>query len=38
MTDEIAKNVKELQNALTVAGLNYEIWWIYKEKKAVNVL
>jgi hypothetical protein len=34
MTDEIAKNVKELQNALTVAGLNYEIWWIYKEKES----
>lgn len=34
MTDEIAKNVKELQNALTVAGLNYEIWWVYKEKES----
>lgn len=34
MNDEIAKNVKEIQNALTVAGLNYEIWWVYKEKES----
>ena len=24
----------ELQNALTVANLNYEIWWLYKEKES----
>jgi len=34
MSDEITKIVKELQNALTVAGLNYEIWWVYKEKES----
>ena len=34
MNDEIAKNVRELQNALTIAGLNYEIWWVYKEKES----
>ncbi|MCW7073999.1 MAG: hypothetical protein OCU20_09050 [Methanophagales archaeon] len=34
MKNKILQNVKELQNALTVAGLNYEIWWIYKEKES----
>ena len=34
MSAEILQNVKELQNALTVAGLNYEIWWVYKEKES----
>ena len=34
MNDELTENVKELQNALTVAGLNYEIWWVYKEKES----
>ena len=34
MNDEFTENVKELQNALTVAGLNYEIWWVYKEKES----
>jgi hypothetical protein len=34
MKDEIQKNVKELQHAITVAGLNYEIWWVYKEKES----
>ena len=38
MADEIEKNVQELQHAVTVAGLNYEIWWVYKKKKAVNNL
>jgi len=33
MKDKILQNVKELQNALTIAGLNYEIWWTYKEKE-----
>lgn len=33
MKNEIAKNVMELQNALISAGLNYEIWWVYKEKE-----
>jgi len=34
MADEIKKNVQELQHAVTVAGLNYEIWWVYKEKES----
>jgi hypothetical protein len=34
MADEIQKNVQELQHAITVAGLNYEIWWVYKEKES----
>ena len=34
MNDELTENVNELQNALTVAGLNYEIWWVYKEKES----
>ncbi|HBI48075.1 MAG TPA: hypothetical protein DDX93_05090 [Smithella sp.] len=34
MNDEIQKNVKELQHAIIVAGLNYEIWWTYKEKES----
>ncbi len=25
--------IKELQNAVIVAALNYEIWWVYKEKE-----
>jgi hypothetical protein len=34
MVDEIQKNVKELQHAIIVARLNYEIWWVYKEKES----
>lgn len=34
INDEIHRNVQELQNALTVAGLNYGIWWVYKEKES----
>lgn len=34
MDKKITQKVKELQNALTVAGLNYEIWWVYKEKES----
>jgi AbiU2 len=30
----VANSVKELQNALIVAELNYEIWWVYKEKES----
>jgi hypothetical protein len=34
MTNEIEKHVKELQHAIVVAKLNYEIWWVYKEKNS----
>ncbi len=34
MKNKILQNIKELQHALTVAGLNHEIWWIYKEKQS----
>lgn len=34
MKDRINQYIKELQNAITVAGLNYEIWWVYKEKES----
>src|SRR6187455_2633293 len=30
MSDEVERYVEELRNAVTVAWLNYEIWWIYK--------
>jgi hypothetical protein len=33
-TNEIEKNVRELQHAIRVAKLNYEIWWVYKEKNS----
>ena len=33
MKNEIQENVSELQHAIIVAGLNYEIWWTYKEKE-----
>jgi hypothetical protein len=33
-TDEIEKNVRELQHAIVVAELNYEIWWVCKEKNS----
>ena len=33
-TNEIEKNVRELQHAIVAAELNYEIWWVYKEKKS----
>jgi len=33
-TGEIEKNVRELQHAIVVAKLNYEIWWVYKEKNS----
>ncbi len=32
MSEDIEKSVKELQHALIVAELNYEVWWVYKEK------
>lgn len=31
-TNEIEKNVRELQRAIVTAQLSYEIWWVYKEK------
>lgn len=34
MKERINQYIKELQNAITVAGLNYEIWWVYKEKES----
>lgn len=34
MDDEINRNIIELENALRAAGLNYEIWWVYKEKES----
>lgn len=34
MKERINHYIKELQNAITVAGLNYEIWWVYKEKNS----
>ncbi|NWG02155.1 MAG: hypothetical protein HXY44_04765 [Syntrophaceae bacterium] len=33
-SNEIEKNVRELQYAIIVAELNYEIWWVYKEKNS----
>jgi len=30
--DEINSNIAEFQHAIVVAELNYEIWWVYKEK------
>ena len=33
-TNEIERNVKELQHAIVVAELNYDIWWVYKEKNS----
>lgn len=34
MKERTNQYIKELQNAITVAGLNYEIWWVYKEKES----
>ena len=34
MESKIRNHVHELQNALIIAGLNYRIWWIYKNKDA----
>jgi hypothetical protein len=33
-TTEIEKIIRELQHAIKVAKLNYEIWWVYKEKNS----
>lgn len=33
MKELIEQYINELQNALTIAGLNYDIWWLYKEKE-----
>lgn len=33
-TNEIEKNIRELRHAIEVAGLNYDIWWVYKEKNS----
>lgn len=32
--NETEENVRELQHAIKVAKLNYEIWWVYKEKNS----
>ncbi len=41
-TDEINSHVAEFQHAIVVAELNYDIWWVYKEKnnrrKYLNIL
>lgn len=34
MKDKIEQYVEELQHTCVVAGLNYEIWWLYKEKES----
>lgn len=34
MNDLIQNSVQELQHAITVSGLNYEIWWVYREKES----
>lgn len=34
MKEKIEQHVRELRNAVIVAELNYEIWWIYKEKQS----
>ena len=34
MKREIQRYITELRDTVTVAGLNYEIWWIYKEKNS----
>jgi hypothetical protein len=40
--DEINSNIAEFQHAIVVAELNYDIWWIYKEKdnrtRYINVM
>lgn len=33
MDSEIDDYIKDLHHAVTVAGLNYEIWWTYVEKE-----
>jgi len=33
MNGKIQNSVQELQHTITVSKLNYEIWWIYKEKE-----
>lgn len=30
--EQIDKWISELQHAVIVAGLNYDIWWVYKGK------
>jgi AbiU2 len=34
MNDIIQHSIQELQHAITVSKLNYEIWWVYKEKES----
>lgn len=31
-TTDIDRYINELRNTITVAALNYEIWWVYKSK------
>jgi hypothetical protein len=42
MEDKIKTYIKEIQNTVTIAGLNYEVWWLFKEresrKKYVNTM
>lgn len=32
MSNDIDRYISELRHTITVAGLNYEIWWVYKSK------
>lgn len=32
MSTDIDRYISELRHTITVAGLNYEIWWVYKSK------
>lgn len=34
MDEEIQKYIDDLRQTVTTAGLNYEIWWTYKEKES----
>lgn len=34
MVNEIKRTIQELQHDIAVAGLNYEIWWVYKDKES----
>lgn len=35
---KINKYIKEIGHTVTVAGLNYDIWWTYKKKKYRKIL
>ena len=34
MEDKIEHYIQEITNTVTIAGLNYDVWWLFKERES----